>query len=123
MKLDKIPDYSVEEYKLPLNKIKLNEKQIEMLNLQYNAPDRTVEVSELAKELGYSNQNPVNGQYGRIGNFIAVSLNIEVTKQKDGKWHWWRTVSDECDSESGVRWKMKPNVAKALLELEKVKPD
>ncbi len=121
--MDKIADYSVEEYKVPLNKIKLNEKQIEMLNLQYNAPDRTVEVFELAKTLGYSNHNPVNGQYGRIGNFIADALNIEVTKQKDGKWHWWRTISDECDSEGGVRWKMKPNVAKALLELGIVNPE
>lgn len=117
MNLDAIPERSVEEYKNALGKIKLGEKQIEMLNVQYNAPDQTIGVSDLASQLGYSSHISVNGHYGRIGNSVAMLLNIEVTKQADGKWHWWRTIADGVDSEEGVVWKMKPNFAKALEEL------
>jgi hypothetical protein len=72
--------------------------------------------------MGYSSYIPVNGHYGRIGNSIAALLNIKVTKQADGKWHWWRTIADGVDSESGILWKMRPNFAKALEESGIVSP-
>src|SRR5689334_9488306 len=85
-----------------------------MLRAHYNAPDRTLTATELARAMKYSNYKAANMQYGKLGFLIAEELGVKlvhgvtslvkfVPPGEEGNPHWL--------------WIMWPPVAEALERL------
>jgi len=76
----------------------LTDRHVQMLQIHYYSPQRTVTASQLARAMGYGEYGPVNVQYGSLArsvgerlNFLpkGVKLGVFVTFQHvDGEWHW-----------------------------------
>ena len=113
--------YSTKEYKRGLTIIrnKLNDKHYDVFRAQYYSPNRTITAPQLAKALGYSHFSAANLLYGKLGKLISLALDKLPPKRWDGSYSWWQVLSSGVHSkEMGFQWVMRPQLAKALEELE-----
>jgi len=86
----------------------LTDKQMHMLQMHYNSPDRTTTAPEMASALGFGSYSVANAQYGRLANLVGKKLGyspeperlgtLVLFEKRDGRWHW----------------RMRPEVARAL---------
>lgn len=89
----------------------VTDTQIQMLRLHYNAPERTITATLMARTVGYNHYSIANSQYGRLGRLLGDRLEYNPMKERlgtlvtfekrRGEWHWI----------------MRPQVAEALERL------
>lgn len=86
-----------------------------MLEAHYNAPRRTVTARSLAAAVGYSHYGSVNLQYGTLGRKVCEILGLHL------RYHVLALVEfimPERGKGTELFWVMRPEVSKALEELE-----
>lgn len=94
----------------------INIKQKEILTAHHAAPARVISATRLAKDVGFSDYNPVNLQYGRLAGAIARELNIDL-----GGFVQLGILVDFVHPDFAANqhylWVLRPNVAQALEDL------
>ena len=97
----------------------------DILRAQYFSEERKITSSKLAQAVGYANYNAANLQYGLLGHEMADLLNYKPPKWKSGEpmWYWALSVTSQLgsDSEGHYEFEMRPELAKALQEMNWVK--
>lgn len=86
-----------------------------MLELHYHAPKRTVTARSLAESVGYAHYGAVNLQYGTLARKVCEILGQQL------KYHVLVLVEfvvPEIGTDRDLRWIMRPEVARALEELQ-----
>ncbi|HJT76981.1 MAG TPA: HNH endonuclease [Gemmataceae bacterium] len=103
---------SADQYITAFRKVRsVTDSQIQMLRLHYNAPQRTITATQMARAIGYRHYSIANSQYGRLGRLVSDQLEYNPMKERlgtlvtfekrQGEWHWL----------------MRPQVARALERL------
>lgn len=113
-KLSKVP--STAEYIVGLTTIqsRMNKIQLQLLQEQYHAPQRTVTATQLAELTGIS-YRVVNSQYGRLGHLFCDAIGFDPSKYIDDKYWWWSVWSIGYETrDQGYLWEMHQEVALAL---------
>jgi len=91
-------NYSAKEYADAFEKIGLTKYQKRILVAHYNAPDKTITATGLAKALNFKRFNASNLKYGEIGSKVCeilkpsrigekIGILVEFDKRND-EWHW-----------------------------------
>lgn len=94
---------------------RMNDIQRRLLIAQYQAPNRTVYATQLAKLASVQGGHPtVNAQYGRLGHMFCDETGFEPDKRKNGIPRWWAVWSVGHLTRKGFIWEMLPAVAEAL---------
>ena len=111
---------SVEEYQHALLEIRgrMSESQIRMLEVQYEAPNRTVTAPQLARGVGYTYFSPANLHYGKLGRLISEVTGRTPRTQINGRTvNWWAVLSFGIEDPAGFQWVMYPQLGEALERL------
>lgn len=102
-----------------------NTKYLDLLRIQYSAPEHTVTATKLAQAAGYENYNAANLQYGSLAHEVAEILNYEPPKRKNGEPMWFWTLSSGSDQgldEDGhYEFVMRPELVEALQNMKWVR--
>jgi hypothetical protein len=99
---------------------KLHDGQLAMLKAHYHAEDQEITATELADAAGYANYSSANLHYGSIGKLLYELAPIELRKYDDGSpvyTYYLADASGESDIERNWRWKLRPEISKAIEEL------
>ncbi len=125
-KLSKIPSPS--EYVSGLSAIqsRMSELQLQLLQEQYRAPNRTITATQLAEVLDIkSGRGTINLMYGRLGRLFSEATGFEPSQREIGTHRWWSVWSSGYEERKPYQffWKMHPEVAEALEMLGWVTPD
>jgi len=92
----------------------MNKIQLQLLQEQYYAPQRTVTATQLAELTGIS-YRVVNSQYGRLGHLFCDAIGFDPSKYIDDKYWWWSVWSIGYETrDQGYLWEMHQEVALAL---------
>ena len=69
--------------------------------------------------LGYGDKAaPANSVLGNLGKRIASCLALNLLKREYKSPGWWRVVATGEQKAEGFTWRLRPNLADALIELE-----
>jgi hypothetical protein len=107
-------EFSVDDFRGAFQRIqsKLSDKQFDMLQKHYHAPDRKITARQMAEAVGYSNFRVANSQYGKVGGLLCDVLGhvpegpkLSVLVRFDSLHKEWI-------------WEMKEPAAQALGELD-----
>lgn len=112
--------FTREEYKHALTTIhsQMSERDFDMLQAQYDAPERTVSAPQLATSIGLSHYQPINRFYGSLGRRLAPYLGPPPHRfARDNSPAWFSYLSTWRLGEQGYLWIMWPTLALALEEL------
>jgi 5-methylcytosine-specific restriction enzyme A len=125
-KLSKIPSSS--EYVSGLSAIqpRISELQLQLLQEQYRAPNRTVTATQLAELLDLKNgRGTINLMYGRLGRLFCEATGFEPSQREIGTHRWWSVWSSGYEERKPYQffWEMHSEVAEALEILGWVTPD
>jgi hypothetical protein len=93
---------------------------LEMLRINYEAPDRTITATELAKAANLGSYSAANLKYGNYAKEICEYFGLKLKSKS----HIAVLVrfSGGTPGSADVRWTMHPQVATALEELGWVNP-
>ena len=98
----------------------LHDGQFAMLKAHYHAKDQVMTATELAHAAGYSSYSSANVHYGNVGKYLYELSPIELPKYKDGTPVYTFYLAEgptESDIEGDWRWKLRPEVSKAIADL------
>lgn len=98
----------------------LSDGHFAMLRAHYRAPNRSLTATELAKAAGYANYNAANLQYGSVGKLLWEELPTKLPIGPDGAPIYTfalAELSDQTAPNDQWVWRMRPEIAAALLEL------
>jgi len=103
--------YSREDYLRGLTDLgdALTMRQRTILQLQYVAPDRALNVHLFAAQLGCSFQR-LNVDYGALGHRLVEAIGHPWPYRQN----WWRALSTGASTRQGFVWQMHPALALAL---------
>lgn len=73
---------SAAEYKSALEKVSMTDKQKLMLKAHFEALNRSVSYTQLAKAAGYESHEAANSQYGRLGKDIGLEVGFQFAESK-----------------------------------------
>ena len=99
---------------------KLHDGQRAMLKAHYHAEDQTMTATELANAAGYPSYSSANVHYGNVGKYLYEFAPIDIEKYKDGSpiyTFYLAEAATESDIEKDWRWKLRPEVSKAIAAL------
>lgn len=95
----------------------LSDGHMAMLKAHYEAIERTVTATELAAAAHYRNYSAANLQYGIVGKALFDELPIHLPTRNNGTPIYTFSLAEAGErngDEDHWRWKMRPQVAKAL---------
>ena len=98
----------------------LSDGHFAMLKAHYCAPHRSLTATELAKAAGYANYSAANLQYGFVGKLLWEELPTKLPIGSDGNPIYTFALAESSDQtapDDQWVWRMRPEVAAALLEL------
>ena len=72
-----------EEYQEGLKTISLNESQLKMLKTHYNAINRSITYTELARSAGFEDWKTANLQYGKLGRSLGEAVGFKFVDATD----------------------------------------
>lgn len=114
-------EFTADDYVSAFNKLKIETYHLRMLQANYNAPNRTLTATELAKAVGYEDYGAANLHYGRLGHQVGTLLGWEpLPKYKLEVLVDFKKPDQECQE---WRWILKPKVAEAMERLGWVNRD
>jgi hypothetical protein len=114
-------EFTTDDYVSAFSKLKIEAYHLQMLKANYNAPDRMLTATELAKAVGYENYGAVNLHYGKLGHQVGTLLGWEpLPKYKLEVLVDFKKPDQERQE---WRWILKPNVAEAMERLGWVNRD
>lgn len=91
----------------------------ELLSTLFFADGCEATAPQLTSALGYGDQAaPANSVLGNLGKRIAEHLSLELPKRKTKSPGWWRVVATGEHKPTGFTWRLRPNLADALIELD-----
>ena len=90
-------------------------KHRRMLASHYNAPRRTVTARSLAAAVGYPNFNSINLQYGTLARKICEILGLRLEFHVSVLAVF---VTPEPEEGAELLWVMRPELSRALEELQ-----
>ncbi|MCH8248785.1 MAG: hypothetical protein IH913_04195 [Proteobacteria bacterium] len=100
---------------------KLHDGQLAMLKAHYHAEGQEITTTELADAAGYANYSSANLHYGIIGKLLYELAPIKLPDYDDGSspiyTFYLAEAAAESDNESNWKWKLRPEVSKAIKEL------
>ncbi|MHC1999529.1 hypothetical protein ACYQR9_03680 [Methylobacterium sp. CM6241] len=113
---------TVEEYVAFFSAQPLAEHHRVMLVAHASAPDRTLTAGELAAAAGWADFGAANLHYGKLGDQVAQTLELELPKHLSGKPIATSALADSVDPdwkpiEGFFRWRLHEEVAEALERL------
>ncbi len=112
--------FSVEEYKIALRS-RLSSTDRKMLQLNYEAPNKTVTASLMTQGMGWKGKNAGSLHYGRLGQKLAKALHYQMKPYSDGKVYDIHILADFNSKKGFIEWILWENLATALEELGLVK--
>lgn len=120
-RLNQVP--SSAEYVAGLRRIQshMSELQMQLLQKQYSAPNRSVTAPELAKLTNATSYSVVNLFYGKLGDLFCKETGLKAAKGRDNVVRWWTVWSIGYNTHEGFVWEMHSEVAEALEILGWVK--
>ena len=99
----------------------LHDGQRAMLKAHYHADGQEITATELADAAGYANYSSANLHYGSIGKLLYELAPIILPEYDDGSspiyTFYLAEAAAESDNESNWKWKLRPEVSKAIEEL------
>ncbi len=96
----------------------LRDGNVELLNYLFFAPQCAASAPEVAEALGYGRATgPANANVGFLGKRIASFLGIELPERGTGGPGWWRAIAEDGTTSDGFAWKLREELADALIEL------
>jgi hypothetical protein len=110
----------VTQYVLAFQKIlaSLPHSYLQMLKAHYHAPNRTVNLAQLAEASSFANYNAAVLHYGKLGGRLHEHLPIKLPRHKDGKLMYTHMLAEgDVGEEEHRQWKMRPEVAAAMEQL------
>jgi 5-methylcytosine-specific restriction enzyme A len=108
--------FSVEEYKIALSQ-PLTKTQLQMLRLNYAAPDSAITALQMSRGMGWQNRGAANMHYGKLGRLFAERIGHEIEPWIDGSVAPLLVLADFHGS-NDVEWLMWENLCIALEELQ-----
>ena len=91
----------------------------ELLSTLFFAEGCEATAPQLTSALGYGDQAaPANSVLGNLGKRIAEHLSLQLPKRKSKSPGWWRVVATGEQRPEGFTWRLRPNLADALIELD-----
>ncbi|HLC16673.1 MAG TPA: HNH endonuclease [Thermodesulfovibrionia bacterium] len=108
-------NYTTDDYISALKQIKITEHHKRMLQIHYDAHNRTLTATQMSTAMGYKNFNASNLQYGRLGKFIGMKLGWKSIDEVTGKVNVLAKFKKSEESE--WLWIMRQEVAEALEKL------
>lgn len=66
-------EFTADEYVSAFNKLKIETYHLQMLQANYNAPNRTLTATELAKAVGYEDYGAANLHFGMVKRELPLS--------------------------------------------------
>lgn len=100
---------------------KMTENQKVMLQKLYHAPERTMTAHEMARAVGFgTNYGAANDQFGKLGTLLAAEMGYQP--EDDDIDRQSSVLALRRSDSTGVRWTMRPALARALEELRQVDP-
>jgi len=101
----------------------LGEREIEVLQFQFQSPGRAVTSQDIRDHLGYSSIGASNLLYGKLGKQFATQLPMETEPPDSTRTRYWRALSTGDGSGDHFIWTMRPELANALIETNLVRPE
>lgn len=99
---------------------KLHDGQFAMLKAHYHAEDQSMTATELANAAGYASYSSANVHYGNVGKYLYELAPIDLPKYNDGSpifTFYLAEAAIESDNEENWKWKLRPEVSKAIEAL------
>ncbi|HEX8009859.1 MAG TPA: hypothetical protein VF814_02810 [Casimicrobiaceae bacterium] len=124
---DAAPIATIEQFKTALLATRdwngISPMQLQMLQAQCRAPERTISVSQLAEQLKLKNFAAARLQYATFARAIAEQLGYAPPQKGKGAPCWWFTLSTGRDvgedaSDGQVEWIMRPELVAALCAMK-----
>lgn len=114
---------NVKRYRLGFQAIEetLSPGHLAMLEAHYHAPNRTITVRQLATSAGYKGWEGAVLQYGLLAKRLCTAMSFEPHKTDRGGSPIWSYVladSPETPTSEHWQWTLRPEVIKALGQLE-----
>jgi 5-methylcytosine-specific restriction enzyme A len=96
--------------------------QVQMLKVQYAAPDKTMTSPQMARAIGWTTFNPANLHYGKMGQKLRDAI---PSKPRGIGFipNGWFVLSNGWNSPEGFQWELRTEVCTALELLKVVNPD
>ncbi len=108
-------EFTADDYVSAFNKLKIETYHLRMLQANYNASNRTLTATELAKAVGYEDYGAANLHYGKLGHRVGMLLGWEpLPKYKLEVLVDFKKPDQEHQE---WRWVLKPKVAEAMERL------
>lgn len=110
------PNITVEEYKNALQKIKLTENEISILDALYVSDKHTATGIELQEKLNKPHNGGLNLVFANISKKIAeFTGKYPTSKRKNGKYRWWSLLAIGEERKDGLfTWQLRPEFVEAL---------
>src|SRR6516162_872394 len=90
-----------------------------LLKVMFNCYGCDVTVKQLSKKLGMSHP-PLNRQVGRLGERIAMKLEIQASSLQYGGVKWWIIPFCGKRTRDGYCWKLRPELHQAMQQIEEI---
>lgn len=96
----------------------LRKGNLELLSFMFFAEGCEATAPQLTNALGYGDSAaPANSNMGNLGKRIASYLSIDVLDRESKSPGWWRLVATGEQKANGFTWRLRSNLADALIEL------
>ena len=96
---------------------------LEMLGLWLSMPNREVTATQLAAALSYANAGAINFKLGGLGKRIAEHVGLTLHDREGDSPGWWKILAFGEQASTGFIWKMKNELAEALMEINSYYPE
>jgi predicted HNH restriction endonuclease len=111
---------SVEEFIQALKSVDVKSGQSQMLKAHYNAENKVITSTQLAKAAGYKGYQAANLWYGKLGKSLGLALGTTPDHTyNDGTPIWTFILADgwRIGQEDEWEWRMRPELVSALEKL------
>ena len=115
---------SADDYRHTFDRIQMSDDQRRWLVAHYYSPDATTSMLQLASALGYTDHRAASGAYDALARKVADELPHAPHDLEDGKEgedeDWLQALAQlvKRDALNNSQWRLRQEVAQAMLELE-----
>jgi hypothetical protein len=117
------PTPTAEQFKTALLALRrtIHEKQRDMLEAHFRAPDYEITATKLAEAVHWPRYEAVNLHYGDLGKQIGEYLGLAAPMTRDDGTPVWTSILaldiGEADESGHYVWRLRPELVAALTEL------